>query len=409
MDKKFTQEQQELLRDALNRAKAHSKKMREDRYNRLWKEVKFPCNLYDTISRLSKYEIDTIRKTYNFKGLSSLNKSELSMQLSALIPLKFDKIIYALDQTRYDLIKGIIHNSGIIPYMNMDVDLIETFREYSIIFPGMNNGEKVLFMPTELIEEFSRIDGVAVGRIVQRNTEWIRLTLGMLHYYGVMETGVIKKRIEELTNQKIDILEFMNVINMACDFYGQARYSIYGYHNSLILNPKEIVGEHRNRPDIDYYPFTLKQLLKASDEFYVDKTPELNRFTSFLLRNYEFSDDEIDEIALQVTTIINVDLKSTAIMEYLQSIIEIPSLEFLQELTMLIMDLHNGTRQWALKGYSPNEIAQKSKTLNPLLTENLKKSSEESKVINIQTRKKIGRNDPCPCGSGKKYKRCCGK
>jgi preprotein translocase subunit SecA len=23
--------------------------------------------------------------------------------------------------------------------------------------------------------------------------------------------------------------------------------------------------------------------------------------------------------------------------------------------------------------------------------------------------KKIGRNDPCPCGSGKKYKKCCGK
>ncbi|PIX26925.1 MAG: hypothetical protein COZ67_04980, partial [Chloroflexi bacterium CG_4_8_14_3_um_filter_45_15] len=23
--------------------------------------------------------------------------------------------------------------------------------------------------------------------------------------------------------------------------------------------------------------------------------------------------------------------------------------------------------------------------------------------------KKVGRNDPCPCGSGKKYKHCCGK
>ena len=23
--------------------------------------------------------------------------------------------------------------------------------------------------------------------------------------------------------------------------------------------------------------------------------------------------------------------------------------------------------------------------------------------------KQIGRNDPCPCGSGKKYKNCCGK
>jgi len=21
----------------------------------------------------------------------------------------------------------------------------------------------------------------------------------------------------------------------------------------------------------------------------------------------------------------------------------------------------------------------------------------------------VGRNDPCPCGSGKKYKKCCGR
>jgi uncharacterized protein len=25
------------------------------------------------------------------------------------------------------------------------------------------------------------------------------------------------------------------------------------------------------------------------------------------------------------------------------------------------------------------------------------------------TMPKIGRNDPCPCGSGKKFKQCCGK
>lgn len=33
---------------------------------------------------------------------------------------------------------------------------------------------------------------------------------------------------------------------------------------------------------------------------------------------------------------------------------------------------------------------------------------KESKKIQAHT-KKIGRNDPCPCGSGKKYKQCCGK
>jgi len=26
----------------------------------------------------------------------------------------------------------------------------------------------------------------------------------------------------------------------------------------------------------------------------------------------------------------------------------------------------------------------------------------------IKTSGKIGRNEPCPCGSGKKFKRCCG-
>ena len=25
-----------------------------------------------------------------------------------------------------------------------------------------------------------------------------------------------------------------------------------------------------------------------------------------------------------------------------------------------------------------------------------------------RTERKIGRNEPCPCGSGKKYKKCCG-
>ena len=27
----------------------------------------------------------------------------------------------------------------------------------------------------------------------------------------------------------------------------------------------------------------------------------------------------------------------------------------------------------------------------------------------VEAEKKVGRNEPCPCGSGKKYKKCCGK
>ena len=34
---------------------------------------------------------------------------------------------------------------------------------------------------------------------------------------------------------------------------------------------------------------------------------------------------------------------------------------------------------------------------------------EQRKSGTVHREKKIGRNDPCPCGSGKKYKKCCGR
>jgi SEC-C motif-containing protein len=34
---------------------------------------------------------------------------------------------------------------------------------------------------------------------------------------------------------------------------------------------------------------------------------------------------------------------------------------------------------------------------------------EVAPVTVVRSRAKVGRNDPCPCGSGKKYKHCCGK
>lgn len=42
--------------------------------------------------------------------------------------------------------------------------------------------------------------------------------------------------------------------------------------------------------------------------------------------------------------------------------------------------------------------------------EKLKELYKEAKKMNtIVKGPKIGRNDPCPCGSGKKYKKCCGR
>ena len=48
---------------------------------------------------------------------------------------------------------------------------------------------------------------------------------------------------------------------------------------------------------------------------------------------------------------------------------------------------------------------------NDIFTEEKQKALylEQKKSGTILKPKKIGRNDPCPCGSGKKYKHCCGR
>ena len=37
----------------------------------------------------------------------------------------------------------------------------------------------------------------------------------------------------------------------------------------------------------------------------------------------------------------------------------------------------------------------------------LTKKEREADIQPVRTEPKIGRNEPCPCGSGKKYKNCC--
>ena len=44
----------------------------------------------------------------------------------------------------------------------------------------------------------------------------------------------------------------------------------------------------------------------------------------------------------------------------------------------------------------------------PTIIQNALPADPASKTVK-RTQKKVGRNDPCPCGSGKKYKDCCGK
>lgn len=271
-----------------------------------------------------------------------------------------------------------------------------------------------MMVPVELIDSFSEIDQAKLQESIHQNTEWIQLVHGMIYYYGAMESSKVLDKIEAMTKGEVDIRKYYGVIAAASDYYRQIRilpYSYGGYiANDSILKAESIIKEHKARPDISYYPFTKEQLLKAGESGFVDKSPEMVKFLRFLSESYDLTVEEKDEIAKQLIHLINTDSQPAKLLEYLQTILEIPSIEFFEQVTAFIMEVYNHTRMWALKGYYPIELRkerEKHKKAEPVFP--LNQPQGASNVINITTKKKAGRNDPCPCGSGEKYKKCCGK
>jgi hypothetical protein len=80
-----------------------------------------------------------------------------------------------------------------------------------------------------------------------------------------------------------------------------------------------------------------------------------------------------------------------------------------RSLVRYIDDVIKEMHWWACFN-KPNKHKKNEKALIKELErlEKLEKQSKQTKQNTPQVKKvKIGRNDPCPCGSGKKYKRCC--
>ena len=71
--------------------------------------------------------------------------------------------------------------------------------------------------------------------------------------------------------------------------------------------------------------------------------------------------------------------------------------EELKEFMDLLMLAKNNTSIWENNGYSPKELSK-------IIQE------RDNNIIPFPKMqiKKVSRNDPCPCGSGRKYKKCCG-
>ena len=93
-----------------------------------------------------------------------------------------------------------------------------------------------------------------------------------------------------------------------------------------------------------------------------------------------------------------------------------------KEFTQLVKDRHanlfSELKYSLFDFYKPDAIKRRQKENQEIGQENLYWSKGAqvipagyavSEAGALQRTDKVGRNDPCPCGSGKKFKKCCGQ
>ena len=109
-----------------------------------------------------------------------------------------------------------------------------------------------------------------------------------------------------------------------------------------------------------------------------------NPLTEYKLEGFEIFDNMIDQIKRSLAkTIINGQVKNNG-----QS----------NNRTYKTTETHRQSMQFADMAASQQHEARTSAN-----------DHAQASVQVVRSTPKVGRNDPCPCGSGKKYKNCCGK
>jgi len=85
-----------------------------------------------------------------------------------------------------------------------------------------------------------------------------------------------------------------------------------------------------------------------------------------------------------------------------------PLVIYTKESHLLFQAMYTRLKEYSLRAIFTAEVVKKEKSIyDASLTAS--HGGGPVKKAPVKKEKKVGRNDPCPCGSGKKYKQCCGK
>lgn len=289
-----------------------------------------------------------------------------------------------------------------------------------------------------------------------------KMLYAMVNFYGIIP---VKKAYEILTeNYGEDISEeaFLDL----CEYIRyeqQEHFYIFGKEEYYIdctdpaSEPMDrLITQESFVQFEDIYEKLMK--LKEGKPWYIPAKEDLEKYTKdtefeknehyyafidFMKAEFKLSGNEAEELVFDA--IFGLHMEEHSFDDFLNAIQRFGSLnitfEQAKKIVPYYISMNNNTRMPANNGYTPIEAEKLREEYGfesdtcfvseiELDEAHEKERSEKSKKFNRslnkmrglfnefalsqmiknppEKKKKIGRNEPCPCGSGKKYKKCCG-
>ncbi|QVY63436.1 SEC-C metal-binding domain-containing protein [Cytobacillus gottheilii] len=406
MSNKVSSNEEKQLLKALSNMKETVILEEDKRDKKLYATVEYPISLEDTLSKKTKAELDTIRKFYGLQGLSALKKAQLIEVLIESIVNQMESFLESIDAERMQVINKILQNGGYYAFTDLTHQKISYFRESGIVATGSINGERVLYIPADLVEQLKALcESTDIKQAVKQNTELLKITKGIIFYYGAVSYNELQSMIEKLLKKPVNLLMYLELLLDRRVYDSEIIFKDGYVQHDELEDLDKLKKEHKMRPHIGFYPFTKEQLFKASEPGYIDQTASYQQLVQYMVTHYPMKKSEAENIVGEIVFLIKIGKQFGEILLYLQEYIDFQDADEVNAFMNPVMTLVNHTKQWHLKGYAPKEIRKPNTNPTAVLA-----TPDSSNIIDIKSRqKKVGRNELCPCGSGKKYKKCCGK
>lgn len=307
---------------------------------------------------------------------------------------------------------------------------------------------------------FKRIDDEAF-RAEQLKKGWMmKCVQFFINYYGIAPVEVIyelyKLKVKDTIDEMIAMLWEMPIdIVESCIFPMRSLglqdwpeddpiYSPRGLFIHIpILENDEVGYLLDSQMDKSFYIPSVQQIEEICRTGYEESSLAYGKLKKYFIKKLDLPYEQAVSWCLQVwANSYEGESSADVISKMTEADVVFKSERQMNEFVGLLMDAHNNTRMKENRGHKPNELIKREfaggiptivpgsahaatmlRNAEPQLKEmgitidlegnadiistSLYSNGWGGNIVNVEN--KIYPNDPCPCGSGKKYKKCCGR